>query len=289
MFKSVIKKYLSAEFGDHMLSPKLDSLLLKQNSMYDMELDQKIRKRQLDHPNKFVRYGRKGFSQTDEDGLTLEIIRRLNLFKGTFAEFGVGDGSENNTLCLLGVDWRGFWVGGEDLIFDPSESNRLFYIQDWITRNNIGVHFSEGLRKIKATEVDVVSLDLDGNDLYLCELLLTAGVSPALFIVEYNAKFPPPMRFAISYDDNHTWEGDDYYGASLTSFVDLFEEFEYRLICCNAASGVNAFFIRKEMLDRFPEVPKEISEIYTSPHFFLYQNFGHPASKKTLETIISGD
>ena len=35
---------------------------------FDNELGVLIRKRQYEHPNKFVRYGKHCFSQTDEDG-----------------------------------------------------------------------------------------------------------------------------------------------------------------------------------------------------------------------------
>ena len=43
----------------------------------------------------------KFFSQSDEDGITLEILRRMQLTNGSFLEFGVGNGLENNTLVLL--------------------------------------------------------------------------------------------------------------------------------------------------------------------------------------------
>src|SRR5512146_745114 len=66
----------------------------------------------LAHPNPLSRCGMKCFSQTDEDGITLEILRRIrSLESGTFAEFGVGNGSENNTLILKALGWKGFWVG----------------------------------------------------------------------------------------------------------------------------------------------------------------------------------
>ena len=48
------------------------------------------------HPNPLTKFGTKCFSQTDEDGLTLEILRRLGLEYGVFAEFGVGNGKENS-------------------------------------------------------------------------------------------------------------------------------------------------------------------------------------------------
>jgi hypothetical protein len=46
---------------------------------------------------------------------------------------------------------------------------------------------------IAASDVDVLSVDLDGNDLYFTEALLNV-LRPKLVIVEYNAKFPPPFR-----------------------------------------------------------------------------------------------
>jgi hypothetical protein len=36
-----------------------------------------------------------------------------NIETGTFAEFGVGNGLENNTLILLASGWRGFWIDGQ--------------------------------------------------------------------------------------------------------------------------------------------------------------------------------
>ena len=59
-----------------------------------------------DSKNPFNKYGKKIFSQTDEDGITIEIIKRMNcLNNGNFIEFGVGDGTENNTLILKSLGW----------------------------------------------------------------------------------------------------------------------------------------------------------------------------------------
>jgi hypothetical protein len=57
--------------------------------------------------------GRRHFSQNDEDGILLEILRRLDIVDArSFIEFGVGDGTENNTIILLAKKWSGAWVGG---------------------------------------------------------------------------------------------------------------------------------------------------------------------------------
>jgi hypothetical protein len=255
-------------------------------SIYDMQLAAQMYKRQADHQNPLCRFGKKCYSQTDEDGITIEIVKRLGLDKGTFAEFGVGDGTENNSLILLALGWSGFWVGGEELVLDISEADRLYYEKAWITNLNCCELYNRGLQHHGISNVDVLSLDLDGNDLFYCESLLQSGASPALFIVEYNAKFPPPVRFSIDYDSENIWNYNDYQGASLMSFVDVFKKNGYTLICCNAASGANAFFVKNEYKDFFPEVPSDVDRIYTPPHFHLFGDYGHPPSIKTIQSII---
>ncbi len=240
------------------------------------------------HPNPFARYGRKCLSQNDEDGLTLEIVRRLGLTTGVYAEFGVGDGLENNTLILAALGWKGFWVGGGDLAFDHTKSTRFKYIKDWITLENLTAHCAQGLERLGEQHIDVASLDLDGNDIYFVRALLESGLDPKLFIVEYNAKFPPPVKFQIAYDPQHQWRGDDYFGASLASFVELFAEFGYGLVCCNAATGSNAFFVKQAAMPQFPEVPDSIGDIYAGPMFQTYHLFGHRSSARTVERLING-
>ncbi|MDE1146821.1 MAG: hypothetical protein PW843_09400 [Azospirillaceae bacterium] len=242
---------------------------------------------QAAHPNPLNRFGRKCFSQSDEDGITLEIIRRLDLSAGTFAEFGVGNGLENNTVILGSLGWRGFWVGGQDLAFDPAPLPRLSYIRDWITLDNVAGHARAGRAALGVDAVDLVSLDLDGNDIHLVGALLADSVRPKLFIVEYNAKFLPPARFQIDYDPEHRWGGDDYFGAALQNFVDLFSAFDYDLVCCNGYSGANAFFVAREFADRFPEVPVDIRDIHVPPRYQLYAAYGHRVSPRTVAALFS--
>ena len=97
---------------------------------HDFLLDLKWSTTARELTNPLNRFGAKFFSQSDEDGITLEIIRRIGLKTGTFLELGVGDGLENNTLVLLSVGWRGAWFGGETLAFDPqSNPKHLYYKQ----------------------------------------------------------------------------------------------------------------------------------------------------------------
>ncbi len=258
---------------------------------FDMDVYDHGRRRRAESANPLNAHGLKCFSQSDEDGITLEILRRMDaLDDGTFVEFGVGDGMENNTLILSSLGWKGVWAGGEKLAprIDVEGAKRLAYLKSWITRGNVVDLLERGLTAIGRAAPDVISLDLDGNDLHLVDALLAAGFAPKLFIVEYNAKFPPPVRWSVSYDEHHVWKSDDYFGASLASFVEVFERFGYRLVCCNAQTGANAFFVDRRHDAAFADVPTDIRSLYQGPRYWLYRNYGHARSVKTVETVING-
>ncbi len=257
------------------------------SKLYEIAAQQLVVDRQMQHPNPLTRFGRKCFSQSDEDGITFEILRRLGIDIGTFAEFGVGNGLENNTLALASMGWTGFWVGGEDLAFDTSESERLFYEKAWVHRENASKLFDQGLSGLPSDAVDVLSIDLDGNDLYIGEEILESSSHPALVIMECNANFAPPIRFCIEYDPSHVWKGDGYYGASLASLVDMMKRYDYHLLCCNAATGSNAFFVKRDKAHLFPEVPDRIEDIYVSPNHHLPRRFGHKTSLRSIHQLIA--
>jgi hypothetical protein len=143
-----------------------------------------------------------------------------------------------------------------------------------------------GLESISEDKVDVVSLDLDGNDIYFVEELLKGVFLPKLFIVEYNAKFMPPIRWKIEYNPAHRWAGDDYFGASLMEFNDLFEKYGYSLVCCNSATGANAFFVQSSYRGVFRDVPDDINVLWSPPQYFTVK-YGHPVSAKTVALIMN--
>ena len=262
-------------------------ILDRENEIKDLLLYLVWKEKVINAKNPLNRYGAKYFSQTDEDGITLEIIDRIGLKKGVYAEFGVGDGSENNTLILIANRWKGFWVGSEKLFFNYDGRLKNFvYLREWITKENIVELSKKGLYYLDKNKIDVVSIDLDGNDYYFVDELLKNGIKPELFIVEYNAKFPPYIKFKIDYDPNNSWIRDDYFGASLTSFVDLFKKYGYMLVCCNSHSGANAFFVRSVYKDMFKDVPHNLNHIYQNIQYITYESFGHKPSPRTIEQLL---
>jgi hypothetical protein len=252
------------------------------------EFQRAVRRQQTDqHPNPLTRKGQSYFSQNDEDGILLEILERLGLHApGHFVEFGVGKGVENNTLILLMKGWHGFWVGGEDIVLDlKANEGKLRFNKGWITRENTAEHFGKACAGFGVKDTDVFSLDLDGNDIYVMEAVLAAGFRPKIIICEYNAKFPPPVEFRIAYDPGHAWNGSDYFGASLQSFVNLLAPQDYRLVACNI-TGANAFFVHKADAAAFADVPTAIRHIFVPANYGIVVGMGHPTAPQTIKTFL---
>lgn len=235
--------------------------------------------------NPLLRFGRKHFSQNDEDGLIEEILRRIRgQGPGTFLELGVGDGAENNTLNLLASGWHGAWLGGEALRFAET-GPRLTFRRCWIDRDNVAALARDALRAQGIESPDVLSIDLDGNDFHFCQALLASGLRPALWVLEYNARFGAGSEWVMPYDPQHRWDGSDYFGASLAAFQNLMHGAGYRLVACNV-TGANAFFVRQELTGAFQELPSDWRRLYMPPGYVQYPWLGHRPSPRTIESIV---
>lgn len=218
------------------------------------------------------------YSKADEDGIIEEIFRRVGSGK-TFIEIGCGDGLENNTHYLLLKGWSGLWIDGDKKNISrikshlPNNPGRL-RVENMFMDN-------ENVRSV-ASDVDFLSLDIDGNDLHILKKFL--GVAqPKVICVEYNAKFPPPISISVRYDKMHQWKADDYMGASLQAFANLLTE--YQLVCCGL-SGSNAFFVRKDFTSGFTAYPIEILYQPFRVELFHPQS-GHPPSYRFLANELT--
>jgi hypothetical protein len=113
--------------------------------------------------------------------------------------------------------------------------------------------------------VDLVSLDIDGNDYWVAASLSFEDVS--IVVVEYNALFGPTHPVAVPRDDyfdrskaHFSWL---YYGASLRAFVELMWTRGFSFLGTNKACS-NAFFVRRSQLIAFPLNPPSTDlECYT--------------------------
>jgi hypothetical protein len=236
--------------------------------------------------NPLLRKGAKYFSQNDEDGILLEITRRIGITRGAALELGVGNGLENNSLILLMLGWKVIWIGGEELrISVPSKCENLRFMKEFVTRENCINSVRENAEAMNVSNIDVISIDLDGNDIYIAESLIKAGYRPSVYVVEYNGKFPPPIKWRIEYNPSHEWDFSDYQGASLQDFVDVMGSSGYTLVCCNI-TGANAYFIRSDHLARFDDIPRDINELFCAADYNWFIQRGHWTSPRTIEQFL---
>jgi hypothetical protein len=254
--------------------------------LIDASVRDSRRAKALLNPNPLLHFGEKYFSQNDEDGILLEICRRVDLKNARFIELGVGNGLENNSLILLMSGWRGAWLGGEDLAFQvPPDTKRLVFNKAWITVENVHQLYVDSSKRLGVESFDLLSIDLDGNDLYVLRELLGRQIRPSIVVVEYNGKFPSPIRFSIDYDPQHKFNDTDYCGASLQSFIDLLTASGYLLVGCNI-TGLNAFFVERKFADLFGDVPKSIEQLFVPADYASVTSIGHPPSPRTIVSFL---
>jgi hypothetical protein len=230
------------------------------------------------------------YSQNDEDGILEDIFNRINIPRPNFLEFGVGP-EENNTNYLILKGSRGCWIdkGLTDLKNQLSNNTKLKIFDKFITVENIIFLVEEGCRFLSVAptkDLDLISLDLDGNDYYFIEKIVRSGILPKVFCLEYNAIFRPPMDIKIRYNANHRWVGDDYFGCSLNAYCNLLSP-NYTLVACNIA-GANCFFVRNDLSANFTKYTTE--ELYQPPRFHLSPTQkGHQPSVKFVLDYITGN
>lgn len=228
------------------------------------------------------------FSQSDEDGILQEIFSTISIENGVFLEAGCGNGLENNTHYLLLNGWRGVWVDAEQSNIDyirsqlPS-SDKLQVVMSALDLENVSEIVSSALSNISSSSLDFLSLDIDGNDIYLLDKLL--AFEPKVICVEYNPSFPPPAEICTEYRSEYTWQSDNYFGASLESFSRKLSGEGYHLVACSI-SGYNAFFVKKEFLSGLKSL-STVAAYNPSRLYTTHKRSAHRNSMKFLHDRLS--
>ncbi|MFM1951229.1 MAG: hypothetical protein RJA33_23 [Actinomycetota bacterium] len=228
------------------------------------------------------------WSQADEDGIVNKILARIPAHERCFVEFGCGDGLQNNSLNLLAQGWSGGWIDGSPLPYElPKGNSRVKFQNSWVTKENIVNLFENALpdSMSRKSHVGLLSMDLDGNDYHFLQEILGNGKSADVIVLEYNARFPVGANWIMPYNSEHSWLGDDYFGASLSSFTELLRSHGYKLVACSV-QGSNAFYVHKNHLVQFEDITQSEDEIYQPPLYYLIHQWAQKASGKTVLALL---
>jgi len=271
-----------------------DSIPIPTLSDYALQLevlrawDAEMAKPRHADPKRLLRYGFKVYSQNDEDGIIQEIFRRIGTTDRRFVEFGVETGVECNSVKLLIEGWRGLWIEAKpDNVaairrrFAPFlNDGRLALKQSLVAAENIDALLAEaGL----TGEIDLLGIDIDYNDYWVWKAI--TAVRPRVVVIEYNASLRPPLSLTVPYDPDGSWDGSNFYGASLEALTRLGVDKGYRLVGCSIA-GVNAFFVRADLCSTKFLEPATAAEHYEPPrHFFHLLPAGHKGRPGPFVTV----
>ena len=224
-------------------------------------------------PLKLNRFEYSAFSQNGEDGIIEEIFKRIGTTNKYFIEFGVESGVECNSTYLLHQGWKGLWIEGGKKCVDlintkfksKIEAGDLAVLQKFITRENIESLFESAG---SPNEPDLLSIDIDGNDFYVWESI--TKYNPRVVIIEYNGLFKPGVEFKVNYDPNAVWDKSNIFGSSIESLYHLGNKKGYSLVGC-CFTGVNAFFVRNDLIKNNFLEPFTTENHYEPQRFFLYK------------------
>ena len=192
-------------------------------------------------------------SQNEEDGITLALINLAGTTNRRFLELGCGTNGGNTGFLAETCGWTGLMADGNPKCAGEVETRFTRYGVDtklvWITRDNVNQlvrdHRLDG-------EIDLLSLDLDGNDYWVWRAL--DACSPRIVVLEFNREFGADRAVTVQYDP--TFKRDQtvtvpFWGASLAAFEQLGREKGYRLVLVEP-SGVNAYLLRNDVAPNIP-------------------------------------
>lgn len=211
----------------------------------------------------FQDVGFRRYSQFEEDGILLFIFSLIGEESRKVVEICCGDGQQSMAANLIvNHGWQGLLFEGNPALVKAAQSfykkqldclfNQPIIKQAWITAESINSLIAEGGY---SGEVDLLSLDIDGNDYWVWRAI--DKISPRVCLFETHNIIPSNLALTIPYDPNFRKDTTDFHSASLLAITKLSKEKGYRLIGAHR-HGFNAFFMRNDVgADIFPEVSVE--------------------------------
>lgn len=198
------------------------------------------------------------FSQWGEDGILDFLCDSLGLCKPRILELGAGNLLECNSRYLLearnasvvAVDARADLVSTAHQLPGYWRST-LIPIVTWITP--VSVAPLQALTQDRLGGLDIVSIDIDGNDYWVARMIDWSQVR--IVVVEYNPIFGSSHPVSVPRDDGFdrgaAHFSNLYFGASLPAWISFFRSHELTLVGTNRV-GNNAFFVRQSERSRVP-------------------------------------
>lgn len=197
------------------------------------------------------------YSQFGEDGIIAKIFEFIQPKSKVCVEFGAWEGFyHSNTANLWTHGWKGVLIEGDLGKFEKLGPNTAQY-------GCICIHamvqptgddsIDAILKRQGISEVDLLSIDIDGNDYYIFENL--DGIRPRVVICEYNPTIPKHLEL-VAVKDN-------FFGCSSLALTKLAERKGYRLL---AITDTNCIFVDEKEFPAFSSFETDHDRIALEQH-----------------------
>jgi len=190
-------------------------------------------------------------SQFGEDGIIAEILARIGTRERTCVEFGAWDGKYlSNTWDLWrNQGWRAILIEGDAAKHAALNESLKAYpavmsVHAFVTADGADCLDQILLRTGAPQELDVLSIDIDGDEYYVWKNL--TQFHPRIVVVEYNPTIPPELDLVQV--------PGAYFGASARALTRLAHEKGYGLACCTETNCI--FVARTEFGGLGIDVPR---------------------------------
>lgn len=187
-------------------------------------------------------------SQCGEDGIIAKIFEVIGKHGKVCVEFGAWDGVKySNTFALVKQKgWTGYLIEANADKF--KELQRTYHDTPGARLINRFVKLDKGQGTLDEIltehncpdEIDLLSIDIDGNDFYVWEGITRH--SAKVVVIEFNPTVPNDVVFV----QDRSFEVNQ--GCSLLALTLLGKERGYQLVCVNQW---NALFVRSEYFPLF--------------------------------------
>lgn len=185
--------------------------------------------------------GREG-SQHGEEGILIEIFKRLSITSGWAVDVGAWDGKcFNNIFHLVKTgNYKAIEIEADPLRFKGLENNTKDYPNMTIINSKVELEGEKSLNNIlKTTSIpqnfEILNIDIDSYDYQVWEGL---DYNPIVVIVEFNPRFQDTEHIN---DKEYNLEDHASYGSSFMSFIKLGEKKGYTFVC---TCGCNMIFVK---------------------------------------------
>jgi hypothetical protein len=219
-----------------------------------------MRRKIMDNQEALLEFARNAKSQGGEDGVLIEIFRRIGVKHKWCCEFGAWDGEHlsNSWLWINKARWAAVLLEMDPDTYLELNSNYLLRddvhcLPEYLTKEN---PLDGVLAKTPIpADFDLLVVDVDGCDYWIWKSL--ENYRPRVVVIEINSSMPPSLHFVQKHDPRI------FIGSSLRAMTKLANEKGYELAAC---LGGNAVYVVSEDFPKLGIEDNSVESLFNSPY-----------------------